>query len=108
MAAEILVTQINELPPDERPGFSQQIAHVSADLRKVMDRRAQGLDEDWSEDALPADEEVEEVRRCELAPASPRCAPVAMLDVPAARCRYPHRALPLNPLPSPAASSAGG
>ena len=35
-----------------------QIAHISADLKEVMTRREQGLDEDWSEDALSADEEV--------------------------------------------------
>lgn len=38
------------------------MAHVSHDLRDVMNRREQGLDEDWSEDALSAEEEIEEDR----------------------------------------------
>ena len=59
-AAEILVSEMQEAPQDVRERYAQRIAHVSADLREVMDRRAQGLDEDWSEDALSADEEVAE------------------------------------------------
>ena len=73
VAAEALVTEMNDLPAEERqaevnthslssPSFATQIAHVSKDLRVVMDRRAKGLDEDWSEDALSSDEEVKEDR----------------------------------------------
>jgi hypothetical protein len=60
VAAEALVASVNELTPEERRAYSTQIGHVSADLRTVMERREQGLDEDWSEDALSADEEVAE------------------------------------------------
>jgi hypothetical protein len=62
IAAEILVNEMADTPPEERGSMTQQVAHVSHDLREVMDRRAQGLDEDWSEDALSSDEEVEEDR----------------------------------------------
>jgi len=61
-AAEILVAEMKELQPGERRDFTQMIAHVSKDLRDVMDRRSRGLDEDWSEDALSAEEEVQEDR----------------------------------------------
>ena len=49
---------VKDIPSDDRKGYSVQIAHISADLKEVMTRREQGLDEDWSEDALSADEEV--------------------------------------------------
>ena len=73
MAAEALVGEMNEIPPEQKeaellthdpslPSLTTQIAHVSKDLRLVMDRRAKGLDEDWSEDALSADEEIKEDR----------------------------------------------
>jgi len=62
VAAEALVNEMNDADPAQKKDYSQQIAHVSADLRAVMDRRAQGLDEDWSEDALSPDEEVAEDR----------------------------------------------
>ena len=61
-AAELLVSRMQELPPDERKEYGQQIAHASSDLKAVMGRRKQGLDEDWSEDALSAEEEVVEDR----------------------------------------------
>ena len=53
---------VKDIPSDDRKAYSVQIAHISADLKEVMTRREQGLDEDWSEDALSADEEVEEDR----------------------------------------------
>jgi len=53
---------MSDAAPEEKQVYAPQIAHVSADLRAVMDRRAQGLDEDWSEDALSAEEEVKEDR----------------------------------------------
>ena len=56
------VQHVKDIPSDDRKGYSVQIAHISADLKEVMTRREQGLDEDWSEDALSADEEVEEDR----------------------------------------------
>jgi hypothetical protein len=73
MAAEALVGEMNEVPPEQKeaelltldpslPSLATQIAHVSKDLRLVMDRRAKGLDEDWSEDALSADDEIKEDR----------------------------------------------
>ena len=73
MAAEALVGEMNEIPPEQKeaellthdpslPSYTTQIAHVSKDLRLVMDRRAKGLDEDWSEDALSSDEEIKEDR----------------------------------------------
>ena len=49
---------VKDIPSDDRKAYSVQIAHISADLKEVMTRREQGLDEDWSEDALSADEEV--------------------------------------------------
>ena len=61
-AAETLVSAMQEAPAEQRQAYTQQIAHVSKDLRDVMDRRAKGLDEDWSEDALSAEEEVQEDR----------------------------------------------
>jgi len=61
-AAEILVSTMHEAEEADRSKYTSQIAHVSQDLREVMDRRAQGLDEDWSEDALSAEEELQEDR----------------------------------------------
>lgn len=62
-AAEILVSEMSEIEDEEaKKRYSQQIAHVSKDLRDVMERRAQGLDEDWSEDALSAEDEIAEDR----------------------------------------------
>ncbi len=61
-AAELLVSEMQEAEPDERKGYSSMIGHVSADLKEVMRRRSEGLDEDWSEDALSAEEEVAEDR----------------------------------------------
>ena len=61
-AAEVLVSEMQGATLDARKEYAQQIAHVSKDLKEVMERRAQGLDEDWSEDALSAEEEVEEDR----------------------------------------------
>ena len=58
VAAEVLVSEMNDAPQSTRNAYAQQIAHVSADLRVVMDRRQEGLDEDWSEDALSAEDEV--------------------------------------------------
>ena len=49
---------VKDIPSDDRKAYTVQIAHISADLKEVMTRREQGLDEDWSEDALSADEEV--------------------------------------------------
>ena len=54
---------------EERKDFTQQIAHISSDLKTVMERREQGLDEDWSEDALSA-EEVSSIT-CHLRKARP-------------------------------------
>jgi len=62
ITAEILVNAMADVPVSERAAMSQQVAHVSHDLRDVMNRREQGLDEDWSEDALSAEEEIEEDR----------------------------------------------
>ena len=62
LTAEIVVSKLQELPVEERKDFTQQIAHISSDLKIVMERREQGLDEDWSEDALSAEEEVKEDR----------------------------------------------
>ena len=61
-SAEILVNAMQEADADERKAYAQMIAHVSKDLRVVMERRAQGLDEDWSEEALSQEEEVREDR----------------------------------------------
>jgi len=61
-AAEVLVAEMQDVEPDARGALTPQISHVSADLRSVMARRQQGLDEDWSEDALSSDEEVDEDR----------------------------------------------
>jgi len=61
-AAETLVAEMQEAAPGQGSGLSQQISHVSKDLREVMDRRSRGLDEDWSEDALSAEDEVQEDR----------------------------------------------
>lgn len=60
LAAEVVITTLKELPNDDRRPFQEQVSHISQDLKLVMERREQGLDEDWSEDALSAEEEVEE------------------------------------------------
>ena len=60
LAAEVVISTLKELPSDERRPFTLQVSHVSQDLKLIMERREQGLDEDWSEDALSAEEEVEE------------------------------------------------
>lgn len=77
-----------------------QIAHVSKDLRVVMDRRARGLDEDWSEDALSAEEEVEEDRNlC----AAATYLHTAQIDAHHRRCRaslhFIHPPTSLRPYP---------
>jgi len=56
------VAKLQELPGEERKKYTLQIAHISNDLKVAMERREQGLDEDWSEDALSAEEEVKEDR----------------------------------------------
>ena len=70
-AAEILVSEMQDAPPEERKALMQQVSHVSKDLREVMDRRSKGLDEDWSEDALSAEEEVTSSRRGSNRPRGP-------------------------------------
>jgi len=60
LAAEVVVAKLKDLAVDERKPFSPQISHISADLKSAMERRQQGLDEDWTDDALTADEEVAE------------------------------------------------
>lgn len=60
-SAEILLANIAE-DKEKAAHLQQQIAHVSSDLKAVMERRAKGLDEDWSEDALSSEEEVAEDR----------------------------------------------
>ncbi|KAL1523163.1 hypothetical protein AB1Y20_018118 [Prymnesium parvum] len=62
LTAEVVVAKMQELPPEERKKYTLQISHISNDLKVVMERREQGLDEDWSEDALSAEEEVQEDR----------------------------------------------
>ena len=58
LAAEVVISTLKELPNDDRRPFQEQVSHISQDLKLVMERREQGLDEDWSEDALSAEEEV--------------------------------------------------
>ena len=53
-----MISTLKELPNDDRRPFQEQVSHISQDLKLVMERREQGLDEDWSEDALSAEEEV--------------------------------------------------
>lgn len=62
MAAEVVVNKMQDMPQEMRKTYTQQISHISTDLKEVMERREQGLDEDWSEDALSAEEEVKEER----------------------------------------------
>ena len=59
-AAEIIVGDLNDSGETEDDEFKVAVSHVSADLKEVMDRRAKGLDEDWSESALAAEDEVRE------------------------------------------------
>ena len=58
LAAEVVISTLKELPNDDRRPFQEQVSHISQDLKLVMERREQGLDEDWSEDALSAEEEA--------------------------------------------------
>jgi len=60
LTAEVVVAHLQELPQEERKAYTGEIGHISADLKDVMERREQGLDEDWSEDALSAEDEVKE------------------------------------------------
>uniref|UniRef100_A0A7S0LNT7 Thioredoxin domain-containing protein n=1 Tax=Coccolithus braarudii TaxID=221442 RepID=A0A7S0LNT7_9EUKA len=58
LAAEVVVAKLKDLPMEDRKPFTKQISHISADLKAAMERRQQGLDEDWTDDALNAEEEV--------------------------------------------------
>ena len=62
IAAEVVVQRMHDVPAAERERFATQIEHISADLKAAMERRREGLDEDWSEDALGPEEEVAEDR----------------------------------------------
>jgi len=57
-----VVSRLQGMAAGSREDYKQQINHVSEDLKVVMERREQGLDEDWSEDALSAEDELVEDR----------------------------------------------